>query len=436
MEPTFSQFLQSMREALDDTPERRSLRELAKALGDRRGIDVHTQHHYETGPDGKRRRVVGATPNKAHEFGGHPTPHAMHRASGPDANDNFTHDEMSLPEKGVQHTSDVGDLMHHAARHKEHLDNIIDRGKGLSAKLGFHVVEGRQITHDDIAEGHKKGGMVVLAPLKGANDGGARLRSKVQNDYDGDASKLKDLSRATIAVSHPDDMAHVTHHLRKLGLSHGLRPKDRFEQPTDAGYSDVQTVPRDPHGHLGELQLHSLDMLQAKELGLPGREDLGVGHKHFEEMREMPGHPGKRTPEQQERYEHLAGKSKELYQEARRRMLEREAKLHKRATGNQDKERTVEKTGTSYVKGYYRHPGHSMAKGCAAMKSNKTKVSGYYDLSGDVGRLRADDGSLEVWNGKEWVGTHTARLIHEGTLLSDEKAHAKLGKDKEAALAQ
>lgn len=257
----------------------------------------------------------------------HQTPQERHKATGPNATEFFTHEEMSLPPKTYQKTKHLEGLMEEAKNHKEWLDNTIDRGKGLSAQLGLHVVEGRTPTKEDYEEAHKKGGMVHLAPLKGTKDGGARIKEKASSvknqNEDGTPGfhRLRDLSRASIAVPHKDDIPHIVEHLRRAGVKFAERPEERFSKPTEEGYSDVQTSPVDPHGHIGELQLHTLDMYHAKERG----------HQLFKEIRKIPRDAlGKPTNEADaDKLEALREESKHVYQAAREKMDKRKPAHHK-----------------------------------------------------------------------------------------------------------
>ena len=186
-----------------------------------------------------------------------------HMATGPAATPEFTHQEMTHiePDDTRQPTKDLDTLFHQAPEHKEHLDNLIDRAKGVGSQLGMHIVEGRMPTKEDYETAHKKGGMVLMAPLKKR----ARAEEKVATEYEGDPSRIRDLSRATIAVSHADDIPHVTHMLRQQGMQLGSKPKYK---KTSAGYQDISLYPQHPHsGHVGELQIMPLDMHQAKEQG-------------------------------------------------------------------------------------------------------------------------------------------------------------------------
>lgn len=347
-------------------------------------------------------------------------PAAAHLATGPNATPYHTHAEMSLPSTKTtrQPHSDLDTIYHHAAAHKEHMDNIIDRGKGLSAKLNMHVVENRPLTHNDFAEARRKNGLVHIAPLKGRD----RAQQKIDEDYGGDPSKIRDLSRATIAVHHKDDIAHVTHHLRRAGMKLAAAPKDNFSKPTPLGYQDLQTAPVHPaSGHVGELQLNTLDHLQAKSLGL-GR--MKAGHERYEVTRNIETIPEKvRTVQQRQQFRHHLERSKVLYTRASELADSRTPRL---AKGPND-------VTKAYVHGHYRrdhghggkltpqhdqrHKGHTMAEDKPNSLGFTAKTSParaqYLDYDGQLARIPKFAHHPELWDGKQWKPVrHACEFMH------------------------
>jgi hypothetical protein len=320
----------------------------------------------------------------------------QHVQSGPSATKDFTHTEMSLPhdDDTLQHTANKDVLYAHAAKHKEWMDHVIDRGRGVSAKLGLHVVEGRHPTEEDFAAAHQKGGMVVMAPLKGHERASEKAETK---GWDG----LRDLSRATIAVKHPDDIPHIMHHARKMGLNIAARPD--YKQ-TDAGYQDVTVRPRHAEtGHIGELQMMPLDMMQAKNSGLGG-EHATPGHKLYEEMRSIK--PEERElPENKARYEKANAQSNALYGEAVNRMGSRTPHfanaLAKALAGYRRQLRQKH-----FVSPASQHGGHHPLR------------PGYYSYEGHPAIRATHAGSPRFWHNGAWQHVpdlgefdHTARRI-------------------------
>ena len=103
-------------------------------------------------------------------------------------------------------------------------------------------------------------GFLFLAPLKGRE----RAREKVESDYGGDWSQLRDVIRGTISVNTPDDLQFAIQQLDRFGFKLAMQPKDRFANPTSSGYRDVLSIMELPSGMLAEVQFHLKDMTAAK----------------------------------------------------------------------------------------------------------------------------------------------------------------------------
>ncbi len=143
---------------------------------------------------------------------------------------------------------------------------------------------------DDIAE--MFGGQVAKAPVKSKE----RAIQKIMNDYDGDATKIKDLARNTIIVS-AEKMDAAVAELAKRGAN--VKVIDGATNPL--GYSGVNSTIKTQAGIVGEVQVNTPAMIYAKESepmarallgdnlydsiaaksGIPG----GQGHKFYEEWR-------------------------------------------------------------------------------------------------------------------------------------------------------
>lgn len=106
-------------------------------------------------------------------------------------------------------------------------------------------------------------GFLFLAPLKGEK----RAKEKVEADYGGDWSQLRDMVRATISVPAMANVTEALSHLKSAGIELAQKPKDRFSKPTDEGYRDLMTIVKLPNGMLAELQIHVKAMTLAKEKG-------------------------------------------------------------------------------------------------------------------------------------------------------------------------
>jgi hypothetical protein len=316
--------------------------------------------------------------------------------TGPAATREFTHQEMTLPHESAvtQRHNDLERLYSEASSHKKWMDNVIDRGQGLSAKLGLHVVEGRKLTPQDYDEAHKKGGLVHIAPLKG------RDRALEKSGQKGGHQHLKDLSRATIAVSHPDDIAHVTHHLRQAGMQFAGAPDYKH---TDAGYRDITMRPVHPKtGHVGELQVMPLDMHQAKQHGFEGEHSTS-GHKLYDQFRSLTPETLK-TPAGRAQYEGAIARSNALYGEANRRI---EGRTPHFAGGTMTK---AVKHGAQYHAKHYLRPG-------------------YYHFEGQLARRKSQSAWPEVRVGAQWKPVHSLYAFdHNATRIADAQVRRALQK--------
>jgi hypothetical protein len=146
---------------------------------------------------------------------------------------------------------------------------------------------------DEIALG--TGGKVAKAPIKSR----ARALEKINNDYGGDPTQIKDLARNTIVVR-SDKIDSVANEL----AARGAKVK-RIEPASNAmGYSGVNATLPTKSGLTGEIQVNSPEMIYAKEpepiarsiignadydaiaakTGVPG----GQGHALYEEYRQLP----------------------------------------------------------------------------------------------------------------------------------------------------
>lgn len=125
-------------------------------------------------------------------------------------------------------------------------------------------------------------GFLFIAPLKGEK----RAQEKVEADYGGDWSQLRDIVRATISVPTMGSVKQALGHLREAGIELAQKPKDRFAKPTDEGYRDLMTIVKLPNGMLAELQIHVKAMTLAKE----------EGHEHYNVSRSLQAKYGEAEP--------------------------------------------------------------------------------------------------------------------------------------------
>lgn len=116
-------------------------------------------------------------------------------------------------------------------------------------------------------------GYLFMGPLKGK----ARAEEKVEKDYDGDWSQLRDMVRATIAVPSLLQVPKVLADLKAAGLELAQQPKNNLVKPLPGGYRDVNLILLLPNGMLAEMQVHVKPMTLAKE----------KGHKPYEVTRSI-----------------------------------------------------------------------------------------------------------------------------------------------------
>lgn len=106
-----------------------------------------------------------------------------------------------------------------------------------------------------------EGSFLFVAPNKSE----ARAAEKVQADYGGDWSQLRDMVRASIVVDNIDQLKDAVAKVNAAGLSFAGKPKNKFAKPTPEGYRDLNTLVRLENGMVAELQFHVRDMIVAKE---------------------------------------------------------------------------------------------------------------------------------------------------------------------------
>jgi len=205
-----------------------------------------------------------------------------HHSPGQDSNEPnakkalFTDQELSELPRDVrqQDVSSIDDLFSQA---KEALEFYSKWLTGIADSSGFDVFRKGDEAVQSIEDGHK-GGMLLLAPLKGEQ----RLTEKVQNEYEGEWDRVCDVVRGSLAVDSYDDVHTLMENLKSTMAEEGVRfakIKDRFNRPLPSGYRDLMLVVTLPNGHHAELQVHIKSMLPAKKKGhvLYGKERVILG---------------------------------------------------------------------------------------------------------------------------------------------------------------
>jgi uncharacterized protein len=161
------------------------------------------------------------------------------------------------------------ELEHLGAQGREQFAKALGTvAKKLDLKTDVPALEALTPEHADTPEGY-----LFVAPNKSEK----RAAEKVRHDYGGDWSMLKDMVRASIAVSSIDELRKAVEAVKASGLKLAAKPKDKFSAPTEEGYRDLNTLVELPNGMVAELQFHVKSMLLAKT----------VGHAHYEGQQEV-----------------------------------------------------------------------------------------------------------------------------------------------------
>lgn len=166
-----------------------------------------------------------------------------------------------------------------AERVKPEFDEILHRaGADIGADRGVSPGFRQALEGDKPA--------VITAPLK-AKD--ARATEKVNGKYQGDWTRLKDIVRGTIAVPKEAELAGVLDAVQRQVTAAGWRVvgvENRYSLEAGSrvntgasgfGYRDVSMHLVSPDGHVAELQVNTIPMMQAKE--------FGGGHQFYEDIR-------------------------------------------------------------------------------------------------------------------------------------------------------
>lgn len=219
----------------------------------------------------------------------------------------------SLPRAATQSVKSEAGVFAAAKAAQPAFEQMLDRGKGLSARIGAEVCSPDSPAGFEAAL-NKPGIAIIIAPLKSE----ARAARKVNDDYGGDWSQLRDVVRATVAVDTVDQIPTALHAMREEMAEHGwtlaAKPKNRFEKTSSDGYRDINLSVRAPSGHICEVQINTKAMIRAKE---------GQGHKLYEQW-QAAGDAAKgrdMTPAEKKNREKLEADMASLYDEAWKKSL-------------------------------------------------------------------------------------------------------------------
>lgn len=104
-----------------------------------------------------------------------------------------------------------------------------------------------------------------------------RAAEKVAHKFNGDASQITDLARATLVSDSIHDLMHAYHALNEQAQV--VKQKNRFAEPKASGYRDLNLLVRLPEtGMIAEVQLHLKDIADIKS---------GPEHKVYEQVQQI-----------------------------------------------------------------------------------------------------------------------------------------------------
>ena len=209
-----------------------------------------------------------------------------------------------VPAQAVQHENDPEKLFAEAKKaHEEQLD-LLNRGKGVGSDIGAKTVRA-DLGVNPTEAAKESGPIVVIGPMKTRESFDRKVRD--EGGTQGPAS-VTDIVRSTIAVDSMSQVHDVVQKLEERGAKLAALPKDRFSNPTEAGYRDLMLKVQYPSGHVGEIQVQLKPMLAAKE----------GGHRLYETSRALQPKVQSRsmTKDNWHTYDHAMREQRKLYDAA------------------------------------------------------------------------------------------------------------------------
>jgi hypothetical protein len=272
---------------------------------DAEGAEHKVRHHAIEGPGEpapEKGAAEGAYNDREGEKGKAPTGDPAKQPPEAIAASLTTDEDATLPKETPQPVKTEEELFKLGAEGLDHLKEWLDREKGIIVQMG-HTMMTKPPEDVPPEDWDTDEGMLFIAPLKGA----ARSREKVEADYGGDWSQLRDVVRCSVAVPTLDKLVEVMTALRSNGLELAMQPKNRFAKPVPVGYRDLLMNVKLPNGMIAEVQLHAKPMLKAKNEGHHWYEvQRTIEAKCMIEKREP-------TPEEAEKIAEAEAKQKEIY---------------------------------------------------------------------------------------------------------------------------
>ncbi|MFT5705077.1 MAG: hypothetical protein ACI8SK_001031 [Shewanella sp.] len=176
-----------------------------------------------------------------------------------DKSDNYAA-RQSLP-KNLTGLYSISNLQHHAPRQtSSDLDTLYSQAQPAQDELDIlikHIINNTSLT-------------ASLPSIKTYE----RALNKVTTKFNGDASQITDLARASIVANNIHDLMHVYQTLSEQTTM--LQVKNRFALPKESGYRDLNTLIKLPKtGIIVEVQLHLNEIAKIKS---------GAEHKTYQEV--------------------------------------------------------------------------------------------------------------------------------------------------------
>ena len=159
-------------------------------------------------------------------------------------------------------------------RKRQNADGNLHQKTG-DLKTLYHEAEVAQKELAEVTHGiaQKVGGKADIPPqLKGAE----RAQEKINSAYKGDASRVTDLSRASVVCDNMEQVQAAMAAIRKNVNVVGV--KNRFDKPLN-GYRDILLNVKMSNGHIAELQIQLRSIWNIK--------NFGEGHALYEKIRTL-----------------------------------------------------------------------------------------------------------------------------------------------------
>lgn len=240
------------------------------------------------------------------------------------------------------------------------------------------------LTNEIIAHGRASGGLVLSSDLRSKDsieEEAMRLSKNGEPAYD----RVLDMVSGAMAVTHRADIPYIMQDViakgEKTNFSLAAQPFDLFRNPTVEGFSFIRILRRhESTGHVSEFQLHTLDMLQARDLGIGGHRPVQEYHQR---LLLLPKLANTRSPAQQKEWEIVWSQVRHAFYLA----LTAELSEHPHLESDEEK--------------YFDQQGHINFIRLRAVCSGELR-----DASGNIVEVDNEGCSADDFDGMEWPRTY------------------------------